>query len=136
MNSRGSWAEQRVSASAKSENSGGATRTSCSDECQRFLNLCLSAIGERNKKQGLTPGLPDPRSASSLAQSRLRIIAATQAHRNSRSSRCDDLEMRRAPGIHPGARANEKPAESRDNSTLLQLSLQPGAETHRSNYLA
>ncbi len=42
----------------------------------------------------------------------------------SRPSLSDELEIRRAPGIHPGARANEKPAESRDNSTLLQLYVQ------------
>jgi hypothetical protein len=62
---------------------------------------------------------------SSPAQSSQRGVAATQSDRNSRNTRCDDFEMRRAPRNQPRARANQKPTESRDNSTLLQSRAQP-----------
>ncbi len=42
-----------------------------------------------------------------------------KAGRDSGSKATVELEIQRAPGTHPGARANEKPAESRDNSTPL-----------------
>ncbi len=42
-----------------------------------------------------------------------------KAGRDSGSKTTVELEIPRAPGTHPGARANENPAESRDNSTPL-----------------